>query len=121
MYLRNLWILALSLQLVHGKLIQEREENVDYSKVCKQIAKSVSSAGRVYYIGKRGEYIRVVVILLIRCAGNAQYTKDVTSWSLTNVERAVCTVEPSTSKDVAKIVSIFPAPRAGSLVIKRLF
>ncbi len=53
MYLRILWILALSLQLAHGKVIQEREENVDYSKVCKQISKSVSSASRVYYASKR--------------------------------------------------------------------
>src|SRR6266576_2192000 len=80
MYLRILWILALSLQLAHGKVIQESE--------------------KIYSFCSPSDL----------AVGSAQYTKDITSWSLTNVEHAVCTVEPSTSKDVSKIVSIFLIP-----------
>ena len=52
MYLRNLWILALSLHVAYGNVIQERDEKVSYSKVCNKISKYVSSASRVYHAGE---------------------------------------------------------------------
>ncbi|KAA1470098.1 FAD dependent oxidoreductase [Dentipellis sp. KUC8613] len=60
---------------------------------CRSIATAISSASGVFY------------------PGSSSYTADISHWSNSSTEKAVCSVEPGTAKDVGSILRILGKSR----------
>lgn len=66
------------------------------ASVCKQIARTVSRASAVFYP---------------KLGFDANYKLDIQHWATTSTQESVCSVEPGSAADVAKIIRILGATR----------
>lgn len=89
---------------------EPRDSQTNISVVCQDIQSQVSSASQVFYPGEdHFPFSRFYLILTIdfsSVSGSPEYLEGNSHYSVSSSQTSVCSVEPGTAADVAKIVSV---------------
>ncbi|KAJ7169346.1 FAD-binding domain-containing protein [Mycena crocata] len=105
-------IFAITASISLAASIKAAPANV--STVCEQIAQTVSNASAVFYPGavvSQAFSFAQKLILIRSRIGSPQYAADIFHDSASSTQESVCSVEPGTAEDVARILQLVGSTR----------